>query len=200
MDFYEYWIGKDINLDEVWSSFDQGYIDKYRSMEVYMLRLEFDKYTTNLPLFDQEAIVKTIKSLFHDFKKECLSSAEYDSLGPIFLYEINRGSAIWTFLAELKPLVLFSTVISAAWIWAKYEGQSLDNLDKKLSIIKKHFPQASDIDIEEFTNAHTFIGRKKVIKRLLNQGLKKVELSKEPFKDKEANARFINMSKVDEED
>ena len=174
MDFYEYWIGKNIDLNNIWNIFDegQGSIDKYKSMEVYILHLQFE-YDQNLPLFNHEVISKTIKSLFHDLKKECFSDSEYSNLGPIFLYEIDRSSAIWTFLAELKPLVIFNTILSAVLLWQKVEGQSLDNLNKKIDIIKNLYPHASDLDIQDFIKAWTFLGRNKVLKRLAEQGLKK---------------------------
>jgi hypothetical protein len=198
MNFYEYWIGKDIDLAEVWKAFDEGkgYIEKYKTMEVYMLRIGFENYSSNSPLFDHEAVSKTIKSLFHDFKRECLSDSEYNEFGPIFIYEINRGSALWSFLAELKPLLVFSTVLSAALLWKKFEGQSLNNLEKKISIIKKYFPQATDIDVKNFVNAWTFLGRKKVLNKLIEQGLKKIEISDKPFKGDKSKIEFVNMSEI----
>lgn len=81
MDFYEYWIGENIDLENVWKIFEegQGYIEKYKSIEVYMLRLEFETNAPQLPLFDHEAISKTVKSVFHDLKKECLPQ-QYNNL------------------------------------------------------------------------------------------------------------------------
>lgn len=197
MDFYEYWIGENIDLENIWEIFDEGkiYVEKYNSMEVYLFRLQFN-HALNLPLFDHEAISKTIKSLFHDLKKECFSDLEYNRLGPIFLYEINRGSAIWTFLAELKPLLIFSTVLSTALLWGKLEGQSLNNLNKKIDIIRKLYPDASDLDVQDFINAWTFIGRKKVLNRLAKQGLEKIEISKEPFNGKK-EIEMIDISGIE---
>ncbi len=199
MDFYEYRIGKGIDIENIWSIFDEGkgYIEKYKSMEVYALRLQFDS-ALNLPLFDHEAISKTVKSLFHDLKKECLPESEYDHFGPIFLYEINRGSAIWTFVAELKPLLILSTVLSIALIWRKYEGQSTDNLNKKIDYIRKLYPRAPVLDIQDFTHAWTAIGRKKVLKRLAEQGLKSIKISKQPFKGQK-DIEVIDVSAIIED-
>lgn len=200
MDFYEYWIGKNIDLENMWNIFEDGngYIEKYRSTEVYMLRLHFHNYSSDLPLFDHEVISKTIKGLFHDLKKECLSESEYDRFGPIFLYEINRGSSIWTFLAELKPLLIFGVGLGTAmlWKWNEFEGKNLDNLNKKIDIIKKLHPNASNLDIQDFLSAWTFIGRNKVLERLAKQGLKGVEISKNPFKGK-TNIDVIDVMKTD---
>ena len=198
MDFYEYWIGKNIDLENVWNIFDEGkdYIEKYKSMEVYMLRLEFDNNNSKLPLFDHEAVSKTIKSVFHDLKKECLPQ-DYDNLGPIFLYEINRGSDIWSFLAELSPAI----ILSAALLWLRFDNQCLNNLDKRMSIaekLKKLFPQATDIDVQDFVKAWTFVGRERVIKRLSDRGLKRIKISRKPFKG-EKEIDFIDISEINEE-
>lgn len=34
MSFYEYWIGKDINLKQLWDDYERGtgYMDKYKAM------------------------------------------------------------------------------------------------------------------------------------------------------------------------
>jgi len=198
MDFYEYWIGRDIDLENIWEIFDEGkgYIEKYKAREAYMLRLHFDGYSSDLPLFDHEAILKTIKGLFHDLKKECLTESEYDHFGPIFLYDVNRGSSILTFLAELKPLVMFALGLAAAilWKWEELEGKNLDNLSKKIDIIKKLYPHASDLDVQNFIKALTFIGRNKVIERLAQQGLKKIEVSKSIFKGKKTR-KWLKFNK-----
>ncbi len=195
MDFYEYWIGKNIDLENIWKIFDEGkgYIEKYKSMEVYMLRLKFENSNSQLPLFDQEAVSKTIKSVFHDLKIECLPD-RYNSLGPIFLYEINRGSDIWSFLAEISPTI----VLSAALLWLKFENKCLDNLEKKMSIaekLKNLFPHATDVDIQDFIKAWTFIGRNKVINRLYSRGLKGIQISKRPFNG-EKEIEFIDITEI----
>lgn len=200
MNFSEYWIGENIDLENIWQIFDEGkgYIEKYKSMEVYMLQLQFDS-PSNLPLFDYEAISKTIKSLFHDLKRECLSSSEYNRLGPIFLYEINRGSAIWSFLAELSPIIILGYVLFSKWL--DLDNKSLDNLDKRMSIaekLKKHFPQATDIDIQKFIKASNYRDRNRIIKRLYDRGLKKIKIYRKPFKG-EKEIEFIHISEINEE-
>jgi hypothetical protein len=195
MGFYEYWIGKDIDYDEIWRVFDegQGYIEKFKHMEVYFVRFTFDKYSSNLPLFDNEAIYKTIKGLYHDVKKECLTDKEYNEYGPIFLYGVDRGSGIYEFLGELKPVLLLSIPLTLY----KIVSMDLNNIDKKISIIKNHFPNATNLDIEEFIKAWTFLGRKKVITRLLReQKLKKIEISKTPFKKKKVDLNFLEITDI----
>ena len=50
MSFEEYWIGKGVNFDELWSNYENGqpYIDKFRSMDVYLLQLSFEQYSNRL--------------------------------------------------------------------------------------------------------------------------------------------------------
>src|SRR3989304_10631786 len=109
MSFDEYWIGKGIDFDEIWSIYDegQGYIQKYTSMEVHVLQLTFDQYSTKFPLFNFEAVLKTSKGVFHNLKKNYLSQGEYNQAGPLFFYDVCRSSEKWRFLGEIKPLILF---------------------------------------------------------------------------------------------
>ncbi len=45
MDIYEYWIGQDTDYASVWRAYEEGtgYIDKFRSMRVHLLRIELDQ-------------------------------------------------------------------------------------------------------------------------------------------------------------
>lgn len=205
MPFYEYWIGRNIDYDALWKDFDegQGYIDKFNSMEVHLLRLTFQNFPSHLPLFNYEAISKTVKGTFHDIKKECLSTVEYEHAGPIFLYKIDRGSAEWSFLAELNPLLMYGTaLVSAIYAYQKMTKQSLENAEKKLSILKSHFPDASPLDAQAFLKALTPLGRHKVMSRLIEQRLYKIELSKYPFSGEleQLEAEMVNLENVLKED
>lgn len=64
----EYWIGQDIDYARLWNDFDDGigYIEKYNSRPAHLLRLTFERFPANLPLFNHEAIYKTIKGTYHD--------------------------------------------------------------------------------------------------------------------------------------
>src|SRR5512138_2774604 len=108
MDVYEYWIGQRIDYRAVWQAYEEGidgYIDKFRSMRVYLLRVELTQFSSDLALFNHEAVYKTIKGYFHDLKRYGLSEEEYISTGPLFLYSVDRGSGIWNLLGELQPLI-----------------------------------------------------------------------------------------------
>lgn len=184
MSFYEYWIGKSIDFEGLWDDFENGqcYIEKYKTMRVHLLRLTFNRYTPDLPLFNHEAIFKTVKGTFHDLKRDCLPRNEYESFGPLFLYEASRGSELCLFLAELKPLLLYgSALVSAVYTYQKITQKSLENTEKKLFILKTYFPSASDLDAQAFMKAVTPMGRNKVLKKLIEQGLHKIEVSKNPF-------------------
>jgi hypothetical protein len=66
--FDECWIGKGVDYRELWNDFEDGsgYIEKFQTREVHLFQLEFERHPANLPLFDHEAIYKTIKGCFHD--------------------------------------------------------------------------------------------------------------------------------------
>jgi hypothetical protein len=82
----EYWVGKGIDLEGLWMSFDagRGYEQKVAASELHLLRLTFAEHPRHLPLFDHEVLYKTVKGTFHDVKAECLSPEAYDAAGRSF--------------------------------------------------------------------------------------------------------------------
>lgn len=184
MSYQEYWIGKGINLDSLWKDFDSGhaYIDKFKTIEPYLLRLTFTGYPENLPLFDHEVIYKTVKGTFHDVKKECLTPREYDEASPIFLYKVNRGSGIFEFLAQFDPLMTYIVALAAAMKYyrsAFQDDQSID--EKRFNLIRSNFPDASQKDVLAYMKAWTTWGRRRILHRLIENGLTKIEVSKSSF-------------------
>ena len=180
MSTYEYWIGQDIDFRSVWDDFESGfaYIDKYRTMDVHLMRLTFEQYPTNLPLFNHEAIFKTVKGYFHELKRTCMTKDEYVMAGPLFIYGIDRGSATWSFLGELRQLLLFGTTLADERI----VGQKLDNIDKKLAIINRHFGGAyNPEDFQRFMRAKTSPDLEFAVRKLLHQKLRRIEISRESF-------------------
>jgi hypothetical protein len=137
MDFHQFWIGKDINLDELWQHYDNGtgYITKYHDSKFYLLRLSFDNFPPDLPLFNFEIVSKTIKSVFQDVKYECLSEWEYEREAPLYFYQVDRGSGIWELLATQSPLLLFVIALSTGGYKA-IQG-SLDHQKASLEIFDK---------------------------------------------------------------
>ncbi|MFC1755705.1 hypothetical protein ACFL96_20335 [Thermoproteota archaeon] len=183
MSFEQYWIGKNIDLENTWKNYESGngYIQKFQSMETYFLELVFDKPNTQEPLFNQEAIYKTVKSSFHDVKKLYLPE-NYNTLGPIFLYEIRRGSSKYSFLAEFLPIATWVTKfleipLAALKAWNLIEdslnkrvqrkGLKLDNTKKRLDLAKE---------------------------KLYLQGLSQVRLSKSSFN---GNAEDSRQNSID---
>src|SRR6185312_13576445 len=129
----DYWMGKNIDVDRIWADYDQGdgYIAKVASAENYLLRLSFSGHPTELPLFDHEAVFKSVKSAFHDIKAECMAPAAYDATAPIFLYRVDRGSGIYEFLAELPGIFPFVGALAAASMWYRSAMQKDQDLDEK---------------------------------------------------------------------
>ncbi|MFH1998545.1 MAG: hypothetical protein ABIK28_02640, partial [Planctomycetota bacterium] len=161
----QYWMGKDIDCDGIWQDFDEGggYIEKVSTSSLYLLRLTFDSPEMRLPLFNHEVIYKTVKSTFHDVKSECYSESKYNSLAPIFLHGVRRGSGIYEFLAQLDPMLTWITALGAAALGYRTllaKDQQLD--EDRLVFLRKEFPQASIEDKLAYMKAWTTFGRRRI--------------------------------------
>lgn len=187
MSFYEYWIGKDINLKQLWDDYDQGrgYIDKYNIMRVHLIQLTFKEPPGHLPLFNLEAVLKTMKAYFHEVKVLSLSQEEYNEAGPLFVYEIKRGSTVWSFLAGLRHLILFGTTLADEQLknlMLDNKIKGLELIDRKLELLKKHFGNSvNSADFHNFLSADKPEDLQIAVNKLLSQGIEKVEISQEPF-------------------
>lgn len=180
----EYWMGKNLNLEEVWEAYDSGagYMEKAQSVPLHLLRLGFAGHPLHLPLFDHEAIFKTVKGTFHDVKQECLTPAAYDAAPPIFLYRVDRGSGVFEFLGQFDPLVTWIVALGAAANWHRKSLAADQDLDeKKLNFLRSSFPNASRHDVQAYMKAWTTFGRRRVLHRLLGQNLQSVEMSSRPL-------------------
>ena len=180
MSTYEYWIGRDVDVNQVWRDYEAGvgYESKFRQTTCHLLEIEFH-VAAGEPVFAFEAVFKTTKRYFHDLKKACLTPSEYDQAAPLYFYGVNRGSAIWQWLGELRQLILFGTTLGDE----KVVGQTLDNMDKKLSILSKYF--SSDVnprDFAAFMRDKTAPDIQKAVQKMLKQRIKRVSISKEPVR------------------
>lgn len=197
----EYWLGKNLDLEELWRDFDEGidYIEKVESKELHLLRLTFSNHPVHLPLFDHEVIYKTVKGTFHDLKAECFSPDEYKTLTPIFLYRIDRGSGIYEFLGQFSPVMTLVIALGGTSMWyrsALTRDQEFD--EKKLKFILTNFPQASSKDILVYMKTWTTFGRRRALYRFIEQGLYKIEVSRDPLDQKkpEKPLKIVNVGKL----
>jgi len=110
----EYWIGENVDYEDIWAAYESGdgYVHKYHSMRVHLLRITLREQPRELPLFNFEAVYKTIKGYYHDLKKACLTREEYEAAGPLFIYQVNRSSGVWDFLGEIRQLLMFGTSLA----------------------------------------------------------------------------------------
>jgi hypothetical protein len=197
----QYWIGKNIDYQAVWRDFDAGvsYIEKFRTMESHLLRITLANPSKELPLFNHEAVFKTVKGYYHDLKAACLTPIEYDQAGPLYLYSVDRGSGIWDFLGQLRHLLLFGTTLADE----KLMGERLANVDKKLDLLRKYFGNASvrEEDFQAFMAAKTPKEVDEALQRLIQQGIQTVEVSTEPFTgDINATRKsLVDLRKIDME-
>jgi hypothetical protein len=135
MSFYEYWIGEGIDLKKVWKNYEdgKGYINKYCSQDSYLLSIEFEEPSGECPLFNHEAIYKTIKGLYHDLKRLFLNEEDYKNSGPIYLYEIKRGSVDWSWVSNDFLGLFFLALL----LWGKPVNIWLDSIKKFYEILEK---------------------------------------------------------------
>jgi hypothetical protein len=199
MAFDEYWIGKGVDYRAVWEDYELGlgYMQKYGSMEVHLLQLSFDRYRPNLPLFNFEAILKTSKGLFHDLKASYFSPSEYDRLGPLFIYDVSRGSERWRFLGELKPLLLFGV---ALWNQirkgpAHHKFEQVELIDR----LRQRFPNADFQNIVDYVNSFPGKEEQLALQKLNEQNIKSIEISQRPFLGDiaEAEKQMISFNEVE---
>jgi hypothetical protein len=217
MSIYEYWIGKDIDFKQIWDDFDEGkagYISKYQSMDLHLMEITFDNPDKKFALFSHEAVYKTIKGYYHELKHLLLSDYDYQQSGPIFLYEIGRGSAQWSFVGELKQLIYFAISLlkpirDQLWFGTTLSDEELkkgilDNVDKKLSIIErlqKIFPDL-DFSVEEFKKIIEARKNKDlvaaIIKMIENDKLRSIKISKDQFHgdSKENKDKLIDIGEI----
>lgn len=217
--YYEYWIGKDTNYEQLWNDYERGadvYRDKFKSMKVFLIKFKFKYPNKKLPLFNLEVIIKTIKGLYHDFKdprNNFLSESEYNNEGPIFVYSIERNSFDPNFLIVGGKAVIFLMFVCKQYLdikgqllknkgeKLKNEGLELDNLMKKFDLIKK----VSDYDdvIKKLKENELSSRVKFALEKLFddNQGLEKIELSNKKFNgnvhDSEKKTIQINFTKTE---
>ncbi|MBN1808254.1 MAG: hypothetical protein JW909_04240 [Planctomycetes bacterium] len=197
----KYWIGKGLDLEQLWQDYDdgQGYIQKVAGSELHLLRLTFANHPAHLPLFDHEAIYKTVKGTFHEVKAECLTREAYDRAAPIFLYRVDRGSGIFEFLAQFDPLMTWVVALGAAATWYRRALSDDQELDKRrLTFIRANFPNASASDVRAYMRAWTTFGRRRVLHRLIGQELHRVEVSKNPVDAKhlEQPQEMVDVGKL----
>ena len=184
MSVEQYWTGKGIDLDGLWRDFDGGsaYAEKVAAGPLHLLRLTFSQHPPHLPLFDHEVLFKTVKGTFHDVKAECLSPDAYDRAAPIFLHRVDRGSAEYEFLAQVGPMLLWIVALGGAAMQYYRRAFAADEKsdEDRLNFLKTNFANAKLCDVQAYMKAWTTFGRRRVLQRLIAQGLSRVEVSQSP--------------------
>ena len=176
----EYWIGKGIDYKSLWHAYEDGsgYITKFFERETYLLRIKFADPSINAPLFNHEAVHKTLKGCFHDLKVLCFSWEEYNNALPLFSYSVERGSGIWDVLGGLRQLLLFGTTLSDELLI----GQQFKNKAERFEFLKKHFGDyVHPEDFEQFMNAQGSEELDFAFKKLYNQKIISVQISRTAF-------------------
>jgi hypothetical protein len=66
MSFYEYWIGRDANLDAIWRDYEQGagYEQKFRQTTCHLLEIEFEIPPASDPLFASKPFSRQRSAIF----------------------------------------------------------------------------------------------------------------------------------------
>lgn len=148
MSIEEYWTGKEVNYDKIWHDYlggKDGYIQKFKSGSYHLMQLKFDFPDSNLPLVNFEVITKTLQACYHDLKVKCYPD-EYNDLGPLYLYDVDRGSFIIEFLGEFSVLIALSL-----WLLPGFRGriyQILDEYKAGIHITNEHKRIKKLIDLQ----------------------------------------------------
>lgn len=177
---HEYWIGEGVDYGAIWSAYEagDGYVEKFNSMRVHLFRMTLRQQPAELPLFNFEAVFKTVKGYFHDLKENCLSKEEYRTAGPLFIYDVRRGSGIWNFLGELRQLLVLGTTLADE----KIMGQRIGNIQKRIDLLNRNFGSVASLeDYERFMNANTPRQLEDAVRKLLDQGIERIQISTQPF-------------------
>jgi hypothetical protein len=178
----QYWIGAGIDYGEIWSAYESGlaYIDKFHSIPAHVLVIEFESSQSYDPLFDHEAVFKTLKGLFHDLKKENMSEKEYNASSPMFLYSVERGSSIYRFMGGLRELLMHGMMLSDEKIMKTH----LDNTQKRIDFVKKNFRNVDEDSLRKFIMARTTYDMDEALEKLIARGIKSVKISTEPIRQR----------------
>jgi hypothetical protein len=177
---FEYWIGDGVDYDAIWTAYEAGsaYMQKFHSMQVHLIRITLREPPRELPLFNFEAVYKTIKGYFHDLKKAYMAEHEYEAAGPLFIYRVDRSSGIWDFLGELRQLLMFGTSL----VDEKLMGERITSMEKRMEFLRRNFGDAvSAEDMAGFMRARTPRQLERAVQRLFAQGIQRIEVSTEPF-------------------
>jgi hypothetical protein len=184
--FEEYWIGKGIDLDEVWADFDKGqsYIRKFESRRVHLMTLIFNS-NGSAPLYNHEAIFKTVKFYFHELKLHCLTSREYDESAPLFLYDVERGSSWYEFAGDIGNLVLTALSLTDQSRIAKSNllTKEVERFQRQLEVARKFGVNQGELSRawKEWLKADTQDALRDARNRLVDAGLKEILISEKPL-------------------
>ena len=99
-------------------------------------------------------------------------------MGPLFVYDVLRGSSKYRFLGPLKGILVF-----AASVWGSYRKGNMQHKAEKLALVeqlRKQFPHADIPDIMGYINAPPW-EEDAALTKLYQQGLKTIEVSRKPF-------------------
>lgn len=148
-----FWQGEHIDVRELRRLYNESErifrYDYYEEQDEYcVINLKFRKFETGEPVFNSELIYQTVKSLYHEIKFLYFQE-DYDSLKPLFLFEVERASENWKFWANKR-------VIRAMLIVLCLNGISIDKIKvggagieiEGLSV-SGIMEQISDIDLEK---------------------------------------------------
>jgi hypothetical protein len=199
MSLEEYWTGKGTEVENIWADFDEGqaYIEKFQSRPVHLITLVFKNDRISSPLYNHEAIFKTVKACFHELKYLSLSDSEYDDSLPLFLYDVERGSSKYSFVGELAQVVMFGTTLTEQQIM----NLQLENFQKRMQILERfgvnpiaHIRQLQNL--QSATNTRTL---QSAINHILSNGLQEVLISEQPIlgNPEQARASLRSVGRID---
>lgn len=185
----EYWIGEGIDYEEIWNAFNSAkdsYTSKFLKMQVSLVQIQFAYPAIQYPLTNLEAIYKTFKRFYYDYKKACLEPHEFQLAGPLFIYDIERNCSIYNFLIETAHVASF--LCALYWAYLQFSEKTESIKEKKLNNFQKQIDLVHDLqkNPEKLQIAKTFINDapvtlKNALENLFSQHLTEINASNEPF-------------------
>ena len=217
--FYnEFWTGQHTNVKKYWKAYQDGvkFIEQYEKSDVYILEISFKDKPKELPLFNIEPIVKTIKAYYNYIERNYATKEEFNSDIPLFLQEITRGSEVITLVGSaiigVIPLLILIEKFKGQQLTNKLTkskidgqnlsnelsrkkiiGQEIKNLDDAYALLEKQYPKF----YESYKKKEPPKEIRTALQNLINEGLGKIRISKKPIDKKDFDGAKNDMEEFD---
>ena len=92
-----------------------------------------------------------------------------------------------------------NAALGAAMMWYRSAlSKDQDSDVRNWRFNRSQFPAIKDSELEGYVKAYTTLGRRRILARIIRQGMQRIEVSKEPFTENESveSVEMLDVSKV----